>query len=490
MSWVTVLIWIISLLIIPLSVVLIITKLINYFSKQNHGFKKISSYYDFFTTRGLSLLIFAFILTLIGYNNGEHAYLLTIGIFIIFLCLISFVFTFFFKIIADTRRKQFYISIPNTDIYADQPLNITHINFPLVSKLIYLFPTRLSIESPERLGGKIEIEINKKFLKEPTIPFPLSKRGKYIIGPLTVSFSDFFGLVESRTHIDQKMEIRIFPHYKNITQLENTFLQQSYKEYKQVKKLINDESFYEIKEYAPGDDTRRINWKITARSDDKIYVKKPEAVNMYIHENIMIFIDTVTDINLNEITNEKFIDALDKQASIAATIANFYLHTNSIVKLAFMQNNVLKIYDLKNLRSMLQLLSEIDKSKYVISENSLQTLIDNRIIFINNSLSSSYYYNVFTSKFQNIIQSLTVQVGSFFNADSLPKDKKWYKKVLMTNDYFDASFNPKSLFAVKKNQKTLLQAYNNTVKFEKTFPKSIVVKSEDPIDKILNNKRS
>ena len=93
------------------------------------------------------------------------------------------------------------------------------------------------------------------------------ERGMYAIGPLVISSSDPLGFFPWDKRIAQPLKIIIYPRVLPLQLANKTGLPAG--TIRCENKIYEDVTRYRsLKEYEPGDDTRRINWKVSARMGD------------------------------------------------------------------------------------------------------------------------------------------------------------------------------------------------------------------------------
>ncbi len=466
----------------PLLLFVIFVKLILRFS-PSRKLLKFSTYYDFLTIRGLTAIIISIVIILIGYFvPNPFGALLSLGVFLLMLIGVSLIITLVFKLLVELRKKEIDIVLSNDTYYADQPLKISRVFVPVLSTLVYFFPAKLEIYVPERLGSSLRFELNRAFFKQPEIYLPRSKRGRYEIGPMLFTFNDFFGFVQTHVYVNQIKTIYILPHYENVQKLNQKMLNKSYKEFKQLRTIINDDNYYDIREYSPQDDIRKINWKLSARQEEKLLVRRPESINLYIQDKITLFIDNSRVRNIPVVNDsgnrimyrantsgdqssalvDMMEDVLDHQVSAAATVAHFYIKNGSKVTIAYILGGGLRVVDLSNSHDVLKELCYVRYDAFAsqnVSAGSLQVVQRKQIvqlnhqgqsqtqglealqdkggiILVNNSLSGPYYKNYFGQQANTLAMTITVDVVSYLAYTTIVKKKRNYKWALFTPEYF------------------------------------------------------
>ncbi len=116
------------------------------------------------------------------------------------------------------------------------------------------------------------------------------KRGLYIIGPTTVNFVDLAGIFSFEIELDTRKEITVFPNIYVFSDFPYKSLQPQ-GNFRNKLPIYEDVSLIKgVKEYQPGDELKRINWKISARQDKIL-------VNTY---QFSISVDSFVVLNLSK----------------------------------------------------------------------------------------------------------------------------------------------------------------------------------------------
>lgn len=117
-----------------------------------------------------------------------------------------------------------------------------------------------------------------------------TKRGAFLFGKLHVRYEGNWKLCKKAFIVDLSLEYKVYPNMKNLRKYRMTGLNnhQWKQGQKHLKMLGKGTSFESLREYVPGDEYRKINWKATARGDKPI-------INQYEPEkdqHVYFFIDT------------------------------------------------------------------------------------------------------------------------------------------------------------------------------------------------------
>lgn len=94
------------------------------------------------------------------------------------------------------------------------------------------------------------------------------KRGEYQFGRIRVFAKSKLGMVSRRFNIDAEHSVKVYPAYLRLKHFAFLAFDNRLQEFgvKRVRRLGHTMEFEQIKEYTPGDDTRALNWRATART--------------------------------------------------------------------------------------------------------------------------------------------------------------------------------------------------------------------------------
>jgi len=112
---------------------------------------------------------------------------------------------------------------------------------------------------------KIEIPAREKSRFEYTVR-PV-KRGEYQFGKLNLYISTSLKLVKKRKIFDEDQSVKVYPSFIQMKQYDFLAIDNKIRQLglKRIRRIGHTQEFEQIKEYVPGDDTRSINWKATAK---------------------------------------------------------------------------------------------------------------------------------------------------------------------------------------------------------------------------------
>lgn len=97
------------------------------------------------------------------------------------------------------------------------------------------------------------------------------KRGKYFIGPTSVTYSDIFGIYSFKIELDTRRDMVVFPNILMVNNMSYRSMQ-PYGAIRNRMPIFEDPSIIiGLREYQYGDEMKRINWKVSSKYDS-LYV--------------------------------------------------------------------------------------------------------------------------------------------------------------------------------------------------------------------------
>ncbi len=153
------------------------------------------------------------------------------------------------------------------------------------------------------------------------------QRGWARLGPLAVTSEFTPGLFSYRTHIPVEDQVLVTPRMGVLNRrLINPYLAQA--DYADVAASMftpGEEEFASLREYRPGDNLRRIHWKMSARMQNKLLVREFENARI---RNAAVLLDTCVP-NPGDARRRM---RLERAVSFAATLAEELLAENYQVR--------------------------------------------------------------------------------------------------------------------------------------------------------------
>jgi len=97
---------------------------------------------------------------------------------------------------------------------------------------------------------------------------PTGRRGIYVVGPLTVSVTDAFGMAEASAVATGTDRFVVYPKVENVLPLPGASSQEARVGSFQASRVPIGLDFFGLREYEVGDDLRRVHWRSTARTGE------------------------------------------------------------------------------------------------------------------------------------------------------------------------------------------------------------------------------
>lgn len=113
-------------------------------------------------------------------------------------------------------------------------------------------------------------------------------RGRYDFGHTNIMVKVFTGFTARRFKESGSGEVTVYPSYAQLKKMELIAFSASHtiQGTKKLHRPGNNKEFEEIKEYIPGDDYRRINWKATARKNKLMVNQYQDERAQYVYQLI------------------------------------------------------------------------------------------------------------------------------------------------------------------------------------------------------------
>lgn len=306
-----------------------------------------------FTPRGLFFFCLSVIFFITGLFRADLAALFW-GCGFLLLTLYAFSGNHIFKILIKRYFKNHTQSVnicfSETGIIAGTPASV-HINIQLPSFFVPGFTLKLLLvlqwQTREPLSLQTILLPGKNTID---IPFTGNHRGKYSCECIRYCIEDFFGFTKADYAIKLEEYIYIFPRLVSredlmfkVTGEESTDVQK--------KRRSNDE-LLEVKKYYPGDDVRKLNWKIFAHTGE-LFVRKGEETPPPDSKFLFILDPTVTPFISSSFSN----DFLDSLVEIIGSIMIMILDKGNILYLSIPGSNQVFTCSQKQKINLLTLLS-------------------------------------------------------------------------------------------------------------------------------------
>ncbi len=101
-------------------------------------------------------------------------------------------------------------------------------------------------------------------------------RGHYFLGPAKLWYQDILGITMVSVASSATAELKVLPHFRSVQIVDPPKTAQTTPDILTKPHRFPTEEYFRFREYAHGDDTRRIQWKLSLRSG-QLQVRQPET---------------------------------------------------------------------------------------------------------------------------------------------------------------------------------------------------------------------
>ena len=198
-----------------------------------------------------------------------------------------------------------------------------------VVQVFQRLPARLATESRHVVGADVS-------MRRVTLSRPLHRtpRGDYRIAPASVSFTDLFGL--TRVAIAQAAEarLRVLPRLHPVSMAAAPRASAPQEGALAVLRRAPTDDWFRVREYLPGDDTRRIHWKLSVKLGH-LQVRQPETVPV-VRRRVRLVLDNFLPEHFahGEEVDLVLGDALDRLVELWISLARALAERGESVQLA------------------------------------------------------------------------------------------------------------------------------------------------------------
>jgi uncharacterized protein (DUF58 family) len=144
------------------------------------------------------------------------------------------------------------------------------------------------------------------------------KRGNYKFGNIHIRFEGVLGLCKKQFIYEMEKEYKVYPNIRDLTKYGLKFLDKNsfFEGIKKHKHFHGESEFDSLREYSIGDDTRKINWKASARLSKLVVNNFEDDKN----QQVIVLIDTSRGMN-SEIGELKKLDYVVNASFLLTDIA-------------------------------------------------------------------------------------------------------------------------------------------------------------------------
>ncbi len=227
---------------------------------------------------------------------------------------------------------------------------------------------------PEKGTNRISISMRPEEEASLIFDFPSPRRGLYPIGALVVRARDPYGFYLSEKRLEaETLAVMPRPERMMTAQLKPRHVG-PWPGTIPSKTLGVGTEFYSMREYLPGDDPKRINWKASARHRELV-VNELEAEKV---TDIMIVLDT--DVTFFEAAEAELFE---RSVRGAASMASLFLHQGNRVGLVLQggeRGSVPGAFGKQHERRVMYLLASAKPGRAVISTTYVVNMLAQRML--------------------------------------------------------------------------------------------------------------
>ncbi len=206
----------------------------------------------------------------------KNLFLQFFGASVLFIFYFLFVYYFIIYIFYKNKKLEF-ISIHDGIIHALEKVLLKieakkiPINFPCI-----FFELKFDVYEKGRRVQSITEPVSSYTRMFFTINTIFDRHGRFNLKNFNFIFRDIFGLTKYSLTSDFESLLIVYPYFSKAEKIP-FFLDKGGEEVIQSVVKVNSTDFFENRKYYPGDDTRRINWKIFARSGE-LHIREVEKI--------------------------------------------------------------------------------------------------------------------------------------------------------------------------------------------------------------------
>ena len=190
-------------------------------------------------------------------------------------------------------------------------------------------PARLASESRHLVGAPVS-------MRTITLSRPLRRtpRGDYTIAPASIAFTDLLGLTRIAIAEAAEARLRVLPRLYPVAMAATPRVHAPQEGALSVLRRSPTEDWFRVREYLPGDDTRRIQWKLSVKLG-RLQVRQPETVPV-VRRRVRLVLDTFLPAALSGGDEVDLLlgDVLDRLVEVWISLARTLAERGESVQLA------------------------------------------------------------------------------------------------------------------------------------------------------------
>ena len=176
----------------------------------------------------------------------------------------------------------------------------------------FVRPDRAADE--RRLGSCVVPWLGPGGAADAEYQLPTTRRGEVVVGPLSISVGDRWGLAERRVEVAGRARLGVHPRIRAVLALPRSSARDARLGRSHPARAPRGDDFFTLREYEVGDDLRRVHWRSTARTGD-LMLRQDE---LRFGEMATVLVDTRASAH----RGDSFERALEVAASVAAALVD------------------------------------------------------------------------------------------------------------------------------------------------------------------------
>lgn len=297
--------------------------------------------YTRFTPVGWGYIVILVLSLLAAWNTGTNLLYIVVG------GLSSFVFFSMFLSIFLLRDISLHRIAPRA-AYRDQPFQV-HVRLENHRKWFPAVQLRLELDSDTKRTSGYVGHLPAGQAARLSVEECFDKRGEHLLAGYRIVCGFPFGLVERCRDFKDGSKVLVYPRVHLIRA-------SAFQRIPSAGKVSNQstddgDEYFGLREYVPGDDIRRIVWRISARLDKWIV----RELAQYQSRLVVLALDTTFNPNVEEF-NERFEQAIELTASIAIMLLRRRNEVSIVTSKGFLEGGDGKGHE----RRVLELLASVE----------------------------------------------------------------------------------------------------------------------------------
>lgn len=218
-------------------------------------------------------------------------------------------------------------------------------------------------------------------------------RGRYEVGITKIEFVDFLNIFKLKLIENKVNSVTIFPRIKMTQEFLGDGMAPSDYRLALLRRGREDDSIISLREYAYGDSSRLIHWKLTARMQKLVVMDRESGFDNKV--------SIILDLSKTELEKSKTVVLEDRLIEDLIAVTNFFINKNIPVNLIYYKNSLIidRVASKQDFDQMHKLMAEIQFDSDLEIEKLLQEALagsnsKNSLFIFTKKLSRELYLAV------------------------------------------------------------------------------------------------